>query len=597
MSPPRPVVQSGAFVRGDTGTRFRLLSEPSDGDGVRGTVIFVHAFAEEMNKSRRMAARMARLLASDGWRVVQRDLCGCGDSPGEFADASWAEWTGDVAAELAQASRALPVWLWCLRAGALLTPAVLSAHPHAKLLLWQPVMSGAQHLQQFLRLHAGARIVGAGKPDADQTPAQMLRSGRTVEVGGYQLSPALATGLERATFALPPEFTGRIVWFEVSGDEVPALSPPAARAIELLRERELAVEAHALPGPPFWQTQEIEECAPLLEQTLAALRTDDTVPSAAIAADSPPIAPLVLTTRADDAKSVDEVIEFTCGQDRLWGILSPPPAGTAESPTAVLVIVGGPQYRVGSHRQFVLLARRLAAAGHATLRFDYAGMGDSEGERRNFEACGPDIAAALDALCRACPNTTRVVVWGLCDAASAALMFATADARVAGIVAVNPWARSAASLAAAHLKHYYAARIVQREFWAKLVRGGLDWRASLGSLAGNLKGARSKQREPTTRGRDDSFQAKMARGLATFGGRVLLILSGNDLTAREFIQYTASSLAWKGLLADRKLSRVDLPEADHTFSRRTWLNAAEDHTIAWLKGLDAAAPTRTNNMR
>ena len=48
-------------------------------------------------------------------------------------------------------------------------------------------------------------------------------------------------------------------------------------------------------------------------------------------------------------------------------------------------MVGGPQYRVGSHRQFTLMARAFAAAGYPVLRFDYRGIGDSEGESRGFE--------------------------------------------------------------------------------------------------------------------------------------------------------------------------------------------------------------------
>jgi len=46
---------------------------------------------------------------------------------------------------------------------------------------------------------------------------------------------------------------------------------------------------------------------------------------------------------------------------------------------------------VGSHRQFVQLARRLAKQGYPTLRFDYRGMGDSEGVYRSFENVGPDL--------------------------------------------------------------------------------------------------------------------------------------------------------------------------------------------------------------
>ncbi len=268
--PTRPVVQAGDFVDADAGYRFRLVSEPLDRN-LRGTIIFVHGFAEELNKSRRMAARMARRFAADGWRVVQRDLCGCGDSSGEFGDASWAAWVADVESELMQAPDGRPLWLWCLRAGALLVPAVLASRPRVNLLLWQPVLSGAQHLQQFLRLHAGARIVGSARADAAQSPAQMLRSGSPVEVGGYQLGPALASGMEQASFDVPAEFAGRIAWFELSADEAPELSPQATRMVERLSARQVAVQAELLCGPPFWQTQEIEECEPLLERSLAAL--------------------------------------------------------------------------------------------------------------------------------------------------------------------------------------------------------------------------------------------------------------------------------------------------------------------------------------
>ena len=271
MTPQRSVVQAGAFVAGNTGSRFRLVSEPADGR-TRGTVVFVHGFAEEMNKSRRMAARMARLLAADGWRVVQRDLCGCGDSSGEFADASWQAWIDDVDAELALADAARPVWLWCLRAGALLVPPVIAERNHVNLLLWQPVLSGAQHLQQFLRLNAGARITGSGKGGAETPPAQALRAGSAVEVGGYQLSPALATGMEQASFTLPEHFAGRVAWFELSADDAAGLSPATQRAVERLASNGRGVAPRALRGPPFWQTQEIEECEALLAQSLAALR-------------------------------------------------------------------------------------------------------------------------------------------------------------------------------------------------------------------------------------------------------------------------------------------------------------------------------------
>lgn len=283
----------------------------------------------------------------------------------------------------------------------------------------------------------------------------------------------------------------------------------------------------------------------------------------------------------------EQAVSFCCGGDQLWGIVTRAPAGVAEAPAAVVIAVGGPQYRVGSHRQFVLLARHLAQHGFPSLRFDCRGMGDSEGAIRSFEDIAPDLHAAVDMLRSACPAARQIVVWGLCDAASAALMHATSHLDVRGIVAANPWARSDASLAATHVKHYYAKRLLQREFWAKLMRGGIDWRGSGRTLRSNLRLARGAPRTGGS-GLDMAFQARMARGLAAFDGHLLLIMAANDLTAREFSQYTQTSAAWRGLLGAPRVARVDVPLADHTFSCRAWRSEVEEATVQWLQTLVAS---------
>ena len=83
--------------------------------------------------------------------------------------------------------------------------------------------------------------------------------------------------------------------------------------------------------------------------------------------------------------------------ERLIGVLHRPQT-PGNLTRGVVVVVGGPQYRIGSHRQFVLLARSLAARGTPVLRFDLAGMGDSGGEFAGFERSAADIRAAIDAL-------------------------------------------------------------------------------------------------------------------------------------------------------------------------------------------------------
>ena len=246
----------------------------------------------------------------------------------------------------------------------------------------------------------------------------------------------------------------------------------------------------------------------------------------------------------------------------------------------VMIVVGGPQYRAGSHRQFLLLARSLAEAGFAVLRFDCRGMGDSEGEPRSFEALDEDIAAAVNALQSTCPQVQRVVLWGLCDGASAALLYVgrSSDARVAGLCLLNPWVRSDLTSARTRIKHYYGERFLQAEFWQKMFKGQLEWRKSVASLWANWRA--SGQPPPTTS--LVPFQEEMAAALRQYPGAVLLILSGNDHTAKEFIECASSDAHWAGLLQGARLERLDVEGADHTFSTSQWRAQVGQGTLRWL---------------
>ncbi len=290
-------------------------------------------------------------------------------------------------------------------------------------------------------------------------------------------------------------------------------------------------------------------------------------------------------------------LTIPCQQADLVGILH---TGNADAETGIVIVVGGPQYRVGSHRQFVLLARRLAAEGWPVLRFDYRGMGDSEGVFAGFEAIDDDIGAAVDILCARCPSIKNVVLWGLCDAASAILFYAHRDPRITAVALLNPWVHSEEGAARTYLKHYYLAQLRNPAFWRKLAGGGVDIAGSLKSLfamiatvAGGAKrqqpdidpdpGHEKNAAAPDTSG-NDALAARMGRGLEKFRGRVLLILSGQDFTAREFTDAAARSTMWRSLLDDTRVTRCDLDPADHTFSRAEWRAWVEDTTINWISG-------------
>jgi exosortase A-associated hydrolase 1 len=261
----------------------------------------------------------------------------------------------------------------------------------------------------------------------------------------------------------------------------------------------------------------------------------------------------------------------------------------------VLIVVGGPQYRVGSHRQFVLLARSLAQAGIAAMRFDYRGMGDSDGEPRTFEHVHDDIAAALDHFHSVVPGLQRLVLWGLCDGASASLAHAALDRRVTGLVLLNPWVRTEAGIAGAYLRRYYLQRFFDPDFWSKVRRGEFDVGASVASAVRLMRaalGVRSTGAAPSAdrvpADRVDLRQplpVRMLAELRRYAGRVLVILSGDDLTAEEFRRTTGKSRAWRRELAKPRVTRHQLPAANHTFSREVWRDQVASWTAEWVRSL------------
>lgn len=282
--------------------------------------------------------------------------------------------------------------------------------------------------------------------------------------------------------------------------------------------------------------------------------------------------------------SLERDLLFDCAGQQLCGILHPVERSSRKG---VLLVVGGPQYRVGSHRQFVLLARHLAANGIPVLRFDYRGMGDSEGELRDFAAVSDDVRAAIDAFQAELPGLEQVVLWGLCDAASAAAFYGWSDPRVSDLVLLNPWVRTEAGEAKAYLKHYYLQRLTQGDFWRKLLT--LKWNplASLSSLLGFARSAagagRTSGEGMASMPEGLDLPQRMLFGLQRFAGPVLLILSGRDLVAQEFRDLTASDEGWSAWLESPALQRHDFIEADHTFSSRAWRGQVADWTLDWLR--------------
>lgn len=261
------------FLPVGDGHRFCLF-HPSRSGTTRGAVIYLHPFAEEMNKSRRMAAIQARAMAEAGYAVLQIDLLGCGDSSGDFGDATWDIWRNDVLAahQWLRFQTDAPLTLWGLRAGCLLAANVAVDLPEGtNFIFWQPVVSGKQHWQQFMRLKMAGEIAGGQSKGITEQLRQQVAAGNNVEIAGYSVSSKLADGLEKAELQPPENCTGRMSWFEVSLREEASVTPISQKRIEQWQLAGFDVAATAIHGPGFWQTAEIEDAPELIMATLAAL--------------------------------------------------------------------------------------------------------------------------------------------------------------------------------------------------------------------------------------------------------------------------------------------------------------------------------------
>ena len=271
---PANATAESFFLPVRDGFRYCLFHPPAG--PCRGALVYLHPFAEEMNKSRRMAALQARALAALGIGVLQIDLHGCGDSSGDFGDARWEGWKRDIddARTWLGARLGVSAGLWGLRVGALLAlDYAARARDLPRLLLWQPVTSGAAFLNQFLRLRIAADLVQEGASNGGTKALRAsLEQGTPVEIAGYELAPQLAAALDPLDPSVLAPRGCRIDWFEVTPAAGRPMPPAASRIAAIWQAQGIDLGVHVVHGEPFWSTPEIAECPALLDATGALFR-------------------------------------------------------------------------------------------------------------------------------------------------------------------------------------------------------------------------------------------------------------------------------------------------------------------------------------
>lgn len=231
----------------------------------------------------------------------------------------------------------------------------------------------------------------------------------------------------------------------------------------------------------------------------------------------------------------------------------------------LIIVVGGPQTRVGSHRLFVYLARALAKQGVTVFRFDYSGAGDSEGELSTFTEIQHDLDAAIQTFKKRHSDITELALWGLCDAASAILLYLNdypLEEKIKQLFLINPWVRQTETQAKTYLRSYYFKRLVSKTFWRKLLSGKVQAQVALTEINQFYQQGKISNESHA----QDNFVTKMLQGLSKFTGHSNVILSGNDLTADEFKLLVKSNKHWRQIMAHSTINQHIISQADHTFS-------------------------------
>jgi exosortase A-associated hydrolase 1 len=238
-----------------------------------------------------------------------------------------------------------------------------------------------------------------------------------------------------------------------------------------------------------------------------------------------------------------------------------------QSKKGVIIVVGGPQTRVGSHRLFVYLARSLAKQGITVFRFDYQGAGDSEGAVSTFTDIQDDIHAAIQAFQQRHSGITDLALWGLCDAASAILLYLNErphQDQIKQVFLVNPWVRQTQTQANAYLRGYYIKRFMSKTFWQKFVSGKVKTKSAFI----DIQNFHQQGRCQSGINEKYNFVTQMLEGLNQFSGTCDILLSGNDLTADEFKFLIKSNKPWREVMARATITQQTISNADHTFSQR-----------------------------
>ncbi len=229
------------------------------------------------------------------------------------------------------------------------------------------------------------------------------------------------------------------------------------------------------------------------------------------------------------------------------------------------MVTGGTQARIGSHRLYERLATGLAAAGHPCFRFDRRGVGDGEGEDPGFRGSFEDLSAAVKAFRERRSGLTQLYGFGLCDGATALMLFGR-ELGLDGLILANPWLveAEAGQPAPAAIRRHYRERLASPAAWRRLLTGRIDLRKA-------ARGLRRAATPPRT-----GLGAEATAALSASRLPACLILARRDGTA------VAAEPIWRAAGLPLPLT---IESDSHTFARPGDLDSLRGRVLDAIRAL------------
>jgi len=272
------------LVQTPRGALVGMLHLPESAAHVRG-VVFCDAFGEERKSSALVMARLARAIASAGFPVLRFDYYGCGDSEGDFVDATVRTRLEDIglaAAFLRERTGVRDLCLLGLRLGGTLAAQAAElasgGRDYAGLVLIEPITDGRAYFGGELRRKLVRQMLTDGRSGASRQEllerlgcddAVLDMDGFAVSGSTYRELTALGIRKEGVSFA------GPVLICQVHFNDKP--KPELEAACEAYRSAGAQVEFLRLVLPPFWSRIEVI-LAPELNQAVRSWLTAHILP-------------------------------------------------------------------------------------------------------------------------------------------------------------------------------------------------------------------------------------------------------------------------------------------------------------------------------